>query len=57
MAREFINIAAHEVRTPTQAILGYSELLQLLFEDYIVFFTQFTYNTNALHYTEVQLNI
>jgi signal transduction histidine kinase len=26
--REFINIAAHELRTPTQAILGYSELLQ-----------------------------
>jgi signal transduction histidine kinase len=33
MTREFINIAAHELRTPTQAILGYSELLQLLFED------------------------
>ncbi|MFL6488660.1 MAG: ATP-binding protein, partial [Nitrososphaera sp.] len=28
MQREFINIAAHELRTPTQAILGYSELLQ-----------------------------
>jgi two-component system, OmpR family, sensor histidine kinase VicK len=26
--REFINIAAHELRTPTQAIIGYSELLQ-----------------------------
>ena len=30
--RDFINIAAHELRTPTQAILGYSELLQILFE-------------------------
>ncbi len=27
MQREFINIAAHELRTPTQSILGYSELL------------------------------
>ena len=26
MQQEFINIAAHELRTPTQAILGYSEL-------------------------------
>jgi two-component system sensor histidine kinase VicK len=26
--KEFINIAAHELRTPAQAILGYSELLQ-----------------------------
>jgi signal transduction histidine kinase len=32
--KEFINIAAHELRTPTQAILGYSELLQqILFEE------------------------
>jgi two-component system sensor histidine kinase VicK len=28
MQKEFINIAAHELRTPTQSILGYSELLQ-----------------------------
>lgn len=28
MQREFINIAAHELRTPVQSILGYSELLQ-----------------------------
>jgi two-component system sensor histidine kinase VicK len=27
MQKEFINIAAHELRTPAQAILGYSELL------------------------------
>jgi two-component system sensor histidine kinase VicK len=26
--REFVNLAAHEIRTPTQAILGYIELLQ-----------------------------
>lgn len=28
MQKEFINIAAHELRTPAQAILGYSELLE-----------------------------
>jgi signal transduction histidine kinase len=28
MQREFINIASHEIKTPTQALLGYSELLQ-----------------------------
>ena len=27
--KEFINIAAHELRTPTQAITGYSELLAM----------------------------
>jgi signal transduction histidine kinase len=32
VSRDFINIAAHELRTPTQAIVGYSELLQILFE-------------------------
>jgi signal transduction histidine kinase len=28
MQKEFINIAAHELRTPIQSILGYSELLK-----------------------------
>src|ERR671933_1655179 len=28
MQKEFINVASHEIKTPTQAILGYSELLQ-----------------------------
>ena len=27
MQREFIDVASHEIKTPTQAILGYSELL------------------------------
>ncbi|MFL6359871.1 MAG: ATP-binding protein [Nitrososphaeraceae archaeon] len=31
--RDFINIAAHEFRTPTQSIMGFSELLQNLFEE------------------------
>ena len=33
ITKEFVNIAAHELRTPTQSILGYSELLQILFEE------------------------
>ena len=28
MQNEFINIASHEIKTPTQAILFYSDLLQ-----------------------------
>lgn len=28
LQNEFINVAAHELRTPTQAILGYSEMLE-----------------------------
>jgi two-component system sensor histidine kinase VicK len=33
MQKEFINIAAHELRTPEQPILGMAELLELSFED------------------------
>jgi signal transduction histidine kinase len=33
LQKEFINIAAHELRTPTQAIMGYTELDQELFDD------------------------
>jgi signal transduction histidine kinase len=33
MQKEFINIAAHELRTPLQPILGMAELLELCFED------------------------
>jgi signal transduction histidine kinase len=28
MKREFINIASHEMKTPTQAVLGFSQLLE-----------------------------
>ncbi|MDN5846650.1 MAG: HAMP domain-containing histidine kinase [Candidatus Nitrosocosmicus sp.] len=31
--REFINTAAHELRTPTQAVMGYAELYKEVFED------------------------
>jgi len=30
MEKEFINLAAHELRTPSQSIIGYSELLKAL---------------------------
>jgi signal transduction histidine kinase len=33
MEREFINTAAHELRTPTQAIMGYVELDEEILED------------------------
>jgi signal transduction histidine kinase len=35
MEKEFVNTAAHELRTPTQAITGYSELDDELFDDII----------------------
>jgi two-component system, OmpR family, sensor histidine kinase VicK len=35
MQREFINVAAHELRTPIQSILGYAELLEVEQEDEI----------------------
>lgn len=33
--RDFINAAAHELRTPTQAITGYAELDDIIFEQYL----------------------
>jgi signal transduction histidine kinase len=30
--RDFVNVAAHELRTPTQSILGYTELLNIAYE-------------------------
>jgi signal transduction histidine kinase len=33
LQKEFINTAAHELRTPTQAIMGYAELDHELFDD------------------------
>jgi signal transduction histidine kinase len=35
MQQDFINIAAHELRTPTQSIVGYAELLQLTYSSSI----------------------
>ncbi|HKX96326.1 MAG TPA: ATP-binding protein [Candidatus Nitrosocosmicus sp.] len=33
LEREFINTAAHELRTPTQAIMGYTEMDKEIFDD------------------------
>jgi len=33
LEREFINTAAHELRTPTQAVMGYAELDKEVFDD------------------------
>ena len=33
LEREFINTAAHELRTPTQAIMGYTEIDKEIFDD------------------------
>jgi signal transduction histidine kinase len=30
--KDFVNVAAHELRTPTQSILGYTELLKITYE-------------------------
>lgn len=35
LERDFINTAAHELRTPTQAITGYVELNNEIFDDYL----------------------
>jgi signal transduction histidine kinase len=36
LEREFINLAAHELRTPTQALLGYIELASMEIESIII---------------------
>ena len=48
MQNEFINIAAHELRTPVQAILGYSELLRDEPERVGHFITPIIKNANRL---------
>lgn len=35
LEREFINTAAHELRTPTQSITGYSEMNSEIFEEFL----------------------
>jgi signal transduction histidine kinase len=48
MQKEFINIAAHEVRTPIQAIVGYSELLRTEPESALHFITPILKNAYRL---------
>jgi light-regulated signal transduction histidine kinase (bacteriophytochrome) len=33
MLTDFINIAAHKLRMPMQSIIGYIELLEMLYEE------------------------
>jgi two-component system, OmpR family, sensor histidine kinase VicK len=48
MQKEFINIAAHELRTPIQSILGYSELLTAQPESALSFITPILKNAYRL---------
>jgi signal transduction histidine kinase len=52
MQREFINVAAHELRTPIQPILGLSQILHSRegnIEEYKEFFNVILRNANRLH--------
>ncbi|HYY67094.1 MAG TPA: histidine kinase dimerization/phospho-acceptor domain-containing protein, partial [Nitrososphaeraceae archaeon] len=48
MQKEFINIAAHELRTPTQAITGYSELLEMEPENMRIYLNPIIRNSKRL---------
>jgi signal transduction histidine kinase len=48
MQKEFINIAAHELRTPTQAITGYSELLEMEPENTKIYLNPIIRNSKRL---------
>jgi signal transduction histidine kinase len=48
MQKEFINIAAHELRTPTQAITGYSELLEIEPENTRIYLNPIIRNSKRL---------
>jgi signal transduction histidine kinase len=48
MQREFINIAAHELRTPTQAITGYSELIEMEPENTKIYLNPIIRNSKRL---------
>jgi signal transduction histidine kinase len=48
MQKEFINIAAHELRTPTQAITGYSELLEMEPENTRIYLNPIIRNSKRL---------
>src|SRR5919108_3233830 len=48
MQKEFINIAAHELRTPTQAITGYSELIEMEPENSKIYLNPIIRNSKRL---------
>jgi signal transduction histidine kinase len=49
MQREFINIAAHELRTPTQSIVGYLELLKTYPENFKKYLEPLERNSQRLY--------
>jgi signal transduction histidine kinase len=49
MQREFINIAAHELRTPTQSIAGYLELLKNFPENFKKYLEPLERNSQRLY--------
>lgn len=49
MQREFINIAAHELRTPTQSIVGYLELLRNFPENFKKYLEPLERNSQRLY--------
>jgi len=46
---EFINVAAHELRTPTQSIIGYCEMLELFPERIKTYLERLKRNAERLH--------
>jgi signal transduction histidine kinase len=49
MQKEFINIASHEIKTPTQALLGFSDLLQKHPENRDQIYEGISRNAKRLH--------
>ncbi|HSA72708.1 MAG TPA: HAMP domain-containing sensor histidine kinase [Nitrososphaeraceae archaeon] len=47
--KEFINIAAHELRTPTQSIIGYCEMLQMFPGDSKEYLERLSRNADRLY--------
>lgn len=48
MQKEFINVAAHELRTPTQSIAGYCEMIEILPENINKYLQPIKRNTERL---------
>lgn len=46
---EFINVAAHELRTPTQSIIGYCEMLEMFPDDNKDYLERLTRNADRLY--------
>jgi signal transduction histidine kinase len=49
LQREFVNVAAHELRTPTQAIIGYAEMINISQDKNAEYEQMLLRNANRLH--------